>query len=92
MPKIHKTEIDYEGGLEKLANDIGDLQYDALEEFLDKLSNKLREDALADYNRNRKQLSFCLNSAHYFIRLAKNQIKNAWKISKPYMELNNGPS
>jgi hypothetical protein len=88
MPKIHKTEIAYEGGLEKLTNDIGDLQYDILEDFLEKLSNKIYQDALADYDRNRKKLSFCLNSAHYFIRLAKDQIKEAWKISAPHMKIN----
>lgn len=85
MPKVHKTEIDYEDGLEKLANDIGDLRYDALEEFLDKLSIKLREDALADYKRERPQLAYHLNSAHYFVAFAKEQIKEAWRISKPYM-------
>jgi hypothetical protein len=86
MPKIHKTEIDYEGGLDKLAIDIGDLRYDVLEEFLDKLAVKLREDALADYKRGRPKLAYHLNTAHYFTAFAKEQIKEAWKISKPYMD------
>jgi len=82
---MHKTEIEYEGGLEKLANDISDLRYDKLEDFLNKLSEKLFKDALADYKRERPQLASCLNYAHYFVRLSRDQIRNAWKISEPYM-------
>jgi len=85
MSKIHKDYVDYEGPLEQLVEEIGDLRYDTLEEFLEKLSVKLREDALADYNRGRVQLAYRLNTAHYFIAFAKEQIKEAWRISKPYM-------
>lgn len=85
MSKIHKDYVDYEGPLDQLVEEIGDLRYDVLEEFLDKLSIKLREDALADYKRNRPKLAYHLNTAHYFIAFAKTQIKEAWRISKPYM-------
>lgn len=85
MPKVHKNYVDYEGSLDELVEEIGDLRYDVLEEFLDKLSNKLRKDALADYKRERPKLAYHLNSAHYFVSFAKEQIKEAWRISKPYM-------
>lgn len=81
----HNMEINYEGGLEKLANDIGDLRYDSLQVFLDKLSDKLYTDSLADYARGRPQLAANLSSAHYFIGFAREQIKDAWKISEPFM-------
>lgn len=83
---MHNTEIKYEGGLEQLATDLGNLRYDILEKFLGKLAHKLYIDALADHRRNRLQLSSALNSAHYFLSFAKNEINQAWKISKPYME------
>jgi hypothetical protein len=85
MSKIHKDYVNYEGSLDELVEEIGDLRYDVLEEFLNKLSNKLREDALTDCKRGRVQLAYHLNSAHYFTKFAKEQIKEAWRISKPYM-------
>lgn len=74
----HLNEINYPGGFDKLAEDLGNLSYDSLEEFLHKLSSKMAKDAEADKGRERfllaKQLTF-----------AAKHIKNAWKICKPFM-------
>lgn len=83
---MHNTEINYEGGLEKLATDLGNLRYDALEKFLDKLSDKLRADSGADYDRGRHLLAYSLLAASNTLQLAKENIRNAWEICEPHME------
>lgn len=83
---MHNTEINYEGGLDKLAIDLGNLRYDALEKFLDKLSDKLRTDSIADYDRKRHLLAYSLLAASNLLQLTKDNIRNAWEISEPYME------
>lgn len=74
----HQNNIDYPGGFNQLTEDLGNLSYDALEEFLNKLSTKIAKDSKADKGRERlklaKQLSF-----------AAKHIGNAWKICKPHM-------
>ncbi len=75
---IHKKEIEYPGGYTQLAEDLGNLTYDSLAAFLDKLADKIDKDADADAKRQRPQLSKQL-------RFAAKHIGNAWKISEPYM-------
>ena len=49
---VHKEQIDhYDGTLEQLAHEIGDLRYDALATFLRSLASKLASDGAADENR-----------------------------------------
>jgi hypothetical protein len=76
----HKTEIDYPGGFDALAENLGNLTYDSLGVFLEKLAAKLEKDAAADAGRERKKLSKQL-------RFAAKYIRNAWKICEPYMDL-----
>jgi hypothetical protein len=83
---MHNTEINYEGGLEKLATDLAHLRYDALEEFLDKLANELYADSIADYVRERYLLASSLLAASNALRVAKENISKAWEISKPHMQ------
>jgi len=76
---MHDTKINYDGGLEKLASDIGDLRYDTLSEFLYLLAAKLSKDGHKDKAAGRDKISM---EIHY----AAASIQNAWKIAKPYME------
>lgn len=64
-------------GMDKLVEDLGNLRYDSLAEFLNKLSKKLESDGHADEARGRMQLSKQL-------AYAAKSIGNAWKICKPY--------
>jgi hypothetical protein len=82
----HATDIKYSGGLEKLAEDLGNLRYDALEKFLNLLSEKLVNDSDADRGRKRTKLAKRLNKASTLVLYAANEIKEAWKISAPYMK------
>ena len=74
----HSDTINYPGGLEQLATDLGNLRYDTLGEFLQLFAVKLETDAQADESRERLQLAFQLASA-------AGHIQRAWDICKPYM-------
>lgn len=78
MAMKHNDKVNYAGGFDQLATDLGNLRYDALGEFLQKLSDKIAKDAKADEGRERYQL------AHQLAYSAKH-IKNAWKICEPFM-------
>lgn len=84
--KHPSTVIQYKGSLQDLAVDLGNLKYDALEEFLHLFAEKLREDSLADAGRNRHQLASRLQRASECLTEAREEIKVAWEISAPYMK------
>lgn len=76
---IHKDNIDkYNGSMDDLIEDIGNLKYDALSDFLMKLSEKIEKDGNADFKRKRFKLAKELKQASV-------HINNAWIISKPFM-------
>ena len=82
----HKSWIkNYEGNFEKLAEEIGDLRYDTLAEFLELLGKKIEIDGQKDNSRGRTKLANSLQgSAKALIESSKN-IKEAWRICEPYM-------
>lgn len=82
----HKASIkNYEQDFERLAEEIGDLRYDSLAEFLELLAKKLKEDAGKDRDRGRRQLSEFLYEAKGSIAKAADSISVAWRICEPYM-------
>ncbi len=83
----HPTYIeDYGGTLQELAQDIGNLRYDILLEFLNHLSDDLRKQYLNDLYNKRTKLATCLSLAEKNIKVAALYVEDAWRISKPYME------
>jgi len=83
----HKKYIDhYDEKMALLVENIGDLRYDSLAEFLEALSQKLYKDGRADEVRGRVKLSSSLFQASKAIKDAKVNIDESWRISKPYME------
>lgn len=74
----HDSKINYQGGLNQLAEDLGNLRYDALGEFLELLALKIEKDAGADEGRERYQLAKQLT-------YSAKHIKNAWEICEPFM-------
>jgi hypothetical protein len=70
--------VDYPGGLEQLAADLGNLRYDSLALFLHLLSQKIEEDGNADLGRNRPKLAGHLHAA-------ADEIARAWHFCKPFM-------
>lgn len=82
----HKTWIkNYEQDFERLAEEIGDLRYDSLAEFLELLAKKLSIDAGKDRDRGRRHLSDSLYEAKRQVGKAADSINSAWKICEPYM-------
>jgi NurA-like 5'-3' nuclease len=83
---IHTNTITkYNGTLEELVENIGDLYYDSLSEFLQLLSQKLEKDSIKDRERNRIKLANCLKSASENIKISASNINDAWKICKPFI-------
>lgn len=81
---IHKTEI--KGfDLKDLSEEIGNLRYDALQEFLLLLSDKLNRDSISDAKKNRTLLSTSLLDASDALWEASHYIQDSWNISKDKM-------
>lgn len=83
----HKTEIDGYKTMVELCEEIGNLRYDALADFLSLLDSKLSKDGVADFGRGRLKLGGALIEASEGIRKARDSIRTAWKISAPHMDL-----
>lgn len=77
-PKIPKHPKNI-GGLDDFVENLSNLSYDALADFLDKLSKKIAKDSKADEGRGRLKL------ANQLAR-ASNHIGSAWKICKKFMK------
>lgn len=84
----HPLKVEnYSGTLQELAEDIGNLRYDATAEFLKHLANKFEKDSKADAERKRLKLSRYLYRTFYYLKSAAGDINSAWKICKPKMKL-----
>jgi len=84
---IHKKTVDkYNGNITELVNDISNLHYDTLKDFLLLLSLKLKNDSIKDMDNNRPQLSNTLKNASNSIYDSYLHINKAFKISIKYME------
>lgn len=83
----HSTVISHFGqDFESLTKELGDLRYDALKDFLNKLSDKIARDAEKDYSGGRNALGDSLARASECISSAAVKIDKAWKISEPFMD------
>lgn len=82
---IHKSEItNYSGSMEALAEEIGNLKYDALARFLELLAQKIAADGQKDEARNRIKLSTNLYKTAEKLLESKAYVEKAWVICKPY--------
>lgn len=81
----HNTIQKYPGSLEELAEDIGDLRYDALADFLALLTAKMHRDAVADEGRKRYKLAKSLHECSRALQESKVAVDEAWRISEPFM-------
>lgn len=74
----------YNGSHQKLAEEIGDLYYDALADFLQLLSEKIQTDAQADSDRGRQKLAKQLFACSKNLEESARLIDTAWEICEPY--------
>lgn len=80
---IHNTEI--EGyNLTDLAEQIGDLRYDALADFLKALSLKIEKDGQKDESRGRVKLATQLKKTANELQVCSENIQAAWVICEPF--------
>ena len=83
----HPIEITkYNGTLDELVEDIGNLRYDVLHDFIDKLSIKILKDATKDEKKGRKLLSKELFHASSLLFLIKHPLNKAWNICKKFIK------
>jgi hypothetical protein len=84
---IHPKQIDrFNGSLAELAEDLGNLQYDVLAEFLGLLAAKIGQDATKDSERGRVKLAALLKQCTDNLNNAEDAITQAWAICQPYMK------
>ena len=76
----------FENDFDSLTEEIGNLKYDALALFLEKLSEKILIDGKKDESRDRTKLSSELFESSTQIKNAAKSIEKAWVICKPYMK------
>jgi hypothetical protein len=86
----HKKVVEkYTGSLEELAEDIGNLHYESLRDFLLALSIKVYEDSKKDEKAGRTKLAHHLYETSSALVSATRKSEMAWKISEPYMKEDN---
>jgi hypothetical protein len=84
----HPVFIDkYSKSMEELPDDVGNLRYDALRDFLDGIAKNIAMQAKNDRERGRNDLSTNLDEASNKIMLARNAIDVAFKISRRHIEI-----
>lgn len=76
----------FDWDLKKLAIQIGDLRYDALEELFCLLKQKINTDAKKDEQRRRKKLSSKLFEIADLLSKTEEKMWQVWQVCKPYME------
>ncbi len=69
----------------ELAEDIGNLKYDALANFLSLLSKKIDSDGEKDFTRGRIKLAASLKDCSKKLKDSSISIERAWEICKPFM-------
>lgn len=69
----------------QLAEDIGDLYYDTLADFLRLMAEKVDRDAQADAGRGRHKLATQLAACAEHLQQAAGHIDVAWKICAPHV-------
>lgn len=83
----HHTKLPpYGDDWPQLAEQLGDLRYDALADFLQAMSNKMRKDGDADLGRQRKKLANELYASAEELQAASEAVARAWAICAPFMD------
>lgn len=90
MKHTHNIK-NYHGTLEQLAEDLGDLYYDSLADFLHLLSEKLHRDGNADLARQRFKLGGHLKECSLHLERASREIQQAWSICEPHVPKTDKP-
>ena len=83
----HPTNVKgFEGSLEELAKNIGNMTYDRTALFIEELAEDIKRQADADLGRGRKKLATQLYETSDKLYQAKDLMNEVWKICEPYMK------
>lgn len=87
-PDCSKHKKDFHGmeDMKEFAEQIGNMHYEALTQFLYHLSKKIDADSLKDYNSGRTKLGTALQYTGMSIFESSLRMEKVWQISKPFME------
>jgi len=77
----------YNGTIEDLAKEIGNLRYDYLNEFLEDLELDIRRQADNDKETGRIQLADRLYATADNLKNVRDKLDEAWKICEPYIRI-----
>jgi hypothetical protein len=81
----HADQVErYPGTLAELAEELGNLRYNAPADFLAALSAKIGSDSERDAARGRKRLATELRAASAELTIAADAIERAWAICEPH--------
>ncbi len=80
--------VGFSGNLDDLVEAIGNMSYDQVSLFLEKMALNLKGQAIADIGRKRPLLAEKLMSTAMCLDEAKKIIFTAWKICEPFMKDN----
>lgn len=82
----HKKEVAGISDMKVLAEMIGDLHYETMQDLFLQVSLKLAGDAGKDCNEGRTKLGIEILDAAIGVLKSHQSVKKAWQISKPFME------
>ena len=85
MPHPRNVE-GYEGSLDQLAQSIGNMTYDQVALFIEKLADDMKRQADADKARGRSKLATELYATANELYQARDRMGLAWKVCEPYMK------
>jgi hypothetical protein len=82
----HKAWIDnYKNNFEQLAEEIGNLRYDTLSNFLELLATKIKKDGQKDEGRGRQKLANLLYQTSNLLEDSAKTMSKTWDLCEPYM-------
>lgn len=76
---------EYLQDLKKVSEDIADMPYDKVVEFLQHFEKKINKDADKDHERGNYRLSILLGMSGVITRDLKENFQKIWELCKPYM-------
>ncbi|MCL5018301.1 MAG: hypothetical protein M1416_00845 [Candidatus Pacearchaeota archaeon] len=86
----HPDKIEgYNGTLEDLAKEVGNMSYDKTAEFIGKMASNIAKQADEDFKKGKIKLALQLYKTANNLYSAKKEIDLAWKICEPYMKNSN---
>ncbi len=78
--------VGFDGSIEDLARNVGNMRYDSVERFITALADDIERQADDDAKKGRTKLADVLYATAGRLYQARDEMSNSWKICKPYMD------